>query len=71
LKIALGIGAGYSLSRALEARAAGVPLSVAFSFEDGARGLLTPVSLLRPRPQQQIVVGDQRPPVVEGTVVDD
>lgn len=62
IKLAIGAVAGYSVSRALEARASGVPLSAAFNLENGIKGFLTPVASLQTGPRM-IVVGDTRPVV--------
>lgn len=45
LGLAAGLAAGYSFSRFMEAKAAGVPLSLAFKLD--VTTLLTPVAQLR------------------------
>lgn len=46
IRLALGAAAGYSIGRALEAKAQGVPLIEAFSLKNGVAGLLTPIARL-------------------------
>lgn len=53
ISTAVGFAAGYSLMRALEARAQGVPLRVAFQLDPQV--LLTPVSRLGQLQAQQAV----------------
>jgi hypothetical protein len=50
IRLALGAAAGYSIGRALEAKAQGVPLAEAFSLKNGVAGLLTPVAKLPLQP---------------------